>query len=70
MKLPCRDCITLAMCRTHYLQELEKSEGNENHGYKRLRDKCFLLDEYFDNSTGHIADYRAFVIYLEEGRTI
>jgi len=58
------------MCRSYYLQELEKSSGNENRGYKSLRRKCFKLDEYFDNSKRHIAYYIAFVKYIEEGRTI
>ena len=70
---PCIDCLTLASCRSYYLQEIEKGEGNTNHGYHSLRNKCCLLDDFFKQDS-HISHqqyafaYRAFISYIEEGK--
>lgn len=66
-KLPCKDCICLAVCRLYYLQEIEKSEGNINQGYVSVRLKCSLLNNYFNQTESYISDYRAFISYIEEG---
>lgn len=69
-KLPCIDCLTLAMCRSYYLQEIEKGEGNINNGYIRVRSKCSLLNKYFNISFENIYvfAYRSFITYMEEGK--
>lgn len=70
MKLPCIDCITLAMCRQLYLRGIDESENNTNRGYIYLRNKCSLLDQFFklpshQGYNEYIGAYRTFTAYIE-----
>jgi hypothetical protein len=46
MKLPCKDCITLPICRSRYLNNYIQARSPLSN-LRILSDMCEMLDDYF-----------------------
>jgi len=46
MGLPCRNCITYAICRSKYKEIINKNKALEHPAREYLQDNCSILNEY------------------------